>query len=154
VLDNEMIAFYGVRLPKDFAADKDWFELRKVCFVTSDGGAHFTEQGNSFLNIGTVTAKSVSPDGLHRAYVEDIGFLDPAYRVYVSSQKDHIPAPVTTVGVNPKLTWSKDSQILGFSQDGKFFAFVNLRDGSSEKADLDQGKVDPAMDQKVRELLK
>ena len=86
--------------------------------------------------------------------MEDIGFLDPAYRVYVSSQKDRIPEPVATVGVNPKLTWSKDSQILGFSQDGKFFAFVNLRGGSSEKVDPGESKVDPVMDQKIRELLK
>ncbi len=142
---NRVLVVTGVRLPKDGVPEgKDWFQLPRSFFISSDDGKHFVEQvGPSFVAIGTIESRSIAPDGRRRAYIEVASWLDTSYAVYVADGPDEIPRVVQSTGVQPAVVWSGNSRILALQANGRYFASYDFQTGQFEE--FTQGSASPTL---------
>ena len=134
-VQNNVLILAGIRLPKDGVPDgQDWFQLPRSNFLSGDGGKTFVAMaGPSFFDIGKIESRSVAPDGRRRAYIENSSWLDPSYGIYIADGLDEIPRRVETIGSEPKLVWSANSQIMAIEAKGKYFAYYDFQSGELEK---------------------
>ncbi|CAN5771050.1 hypothetical protein BH09VER1_BH09VER1_46030 [soil metagenome] len=133
-VQNGILLVSGIRLPKGGLPEgKEWFELPRTTFLSDDEGKHFTQMvGPSFFDIGMVQARSVAPDGQHRAYLMNTSFQDTSYQILLADRADTVPRMVAGGGTILVPRWAPGSDFLGFEDNGKLINLYNLKTGQIE----------------------